>query len=48
MKNYESPEVVEIGKADLNILGEKPGDLWDQPTMSFARSEGSAVDVDEE
>lgn len=47
MKNYESPEVVEIGKADENILGDKTEDAWDQPTMSFVRIVGSAVDVDE-
>ena len=47
MKNYESPEVVEIGKADLNILGDKIHIEWDQPSMSFVRLDGSAIDVDE-
>ena len=47
MENYQSPEAVEIGKADSMILGEKDQDAWDQPTMSFVRTIASAVDVDE-
>ena len=47
LKNYESPEAVEIGKADLNILGEKGCCVWDQPTLSFIRSDPTAVDLDE-
>ena len=46
-KNYQSPEAVEIGKAESIILGEKENDAWDQPTMSFVRTIASAVDVDE-
>ena len=45
--NYQSPEAVEIGKADTIILGEKDDDLFDQPTLSFVRTIPSAVDVDE-
>lgn len=46
-KDYQSPEAVEIGKADSTILGEKGGDCWDEPTLSFVQICGSAVDVDE-
>jgi hypothetical protein len=46
-KDYQSPEAVEIGKADSIILGEKDVDAWDQPTMSFIKTPSSAVDVDE-
>jgi hypothetical protein len=46
-KNYESPEAVEIGKADSTILGEKDDDLFDQPTLSYVRTIQSAVDIDE-
>ena len=44
--NYQSPEAVEIGKADSVILGEKDDDLWDEPTMAFVRTIESVVDVD--
>jgi hypothetical protein len=46
MKDYEAPEAVEIGSADSIILGDKFGELWDQPTMSFVRVPESIVDVD--
>jgi hypothetical protein len=46
-KNYQSPEAVEIGKADSTILGEKIYELWDEVTMSFDQQPASAVDVDE-
>jgi hypothetical protein len=46
-KNYQSPEAVEIGKADSIILGEKDDDLFDQPTLSYVRTIQSAVDIDE-
>jgi hypothetical protein len=46
-KNYQSPEAVEIGKADSIILGEKDDDQFDQPDLLFVRTRSSAVDVDE-
>jgi len=45
--DYQLPEAVEIGKADSTILGDKGEDAWDEPTMSFVRTIGSAVDVDQ-
>lgn len=45
--NYQSPEAVEIGRADTIILGEKDDDLFDEPTLVFERTRPSAVDVDE-
>lgn len=47
LKNYESPEAIEIGNADSIILGEKDDDLYDQPTLSFVRTIQVAIDVDE-
>ena len=46
-ENYQSPEAVEIGKADSIILGEKDADRFDQPTLTLVRSIQSAVDIDE-
>jgi hypothetical protein len=44
--DYETPEAVEIAKADSIILGEKDNEDWDQPTMSFVKTHASVVDVD--
>jgi hypothetical protein len=46
-KNYQSPEAVEIGKADSIILGPKDNTLFDEPDEQFVRTISSAVDVDE-
>ena len=45
--HYQSPEAIEIGKADSIILGEKCGEAWDQPTMSFVGCYPTVLDVDE-
>lgn len=45
--SYQSPEVVDLGNADLRIFGEKPGPDFDQPTMSCARFIPNVIDVDE-
>jgi len=47
MKNYQSPEVVEIGRANEVILGSKDGPLWDEIVQDFSMPEGSVIDVDE-
>ena len=45
--NYESPEVVEIGRANEMILGSKLGPFWDEIDQDFARQESSIIDRDE-
>jgi hypothetical protein len=47
MKNYQSPEVIEIGKANEVILGSKSAPLWDEIDQDFTMQEGSVIDVDE-
>lgn len=45
--NYESPEVVEIGRANEVILGSKLGPMWDEIDQDFTLPEGSIIDRDE-
>lgn len=45
--NYESPEVVEIGRANEVILGSKLGSLWDEIEQDFCLREGSILDGDQ-
>jgi hypothetical protein len=45
--SYQSPESVEIGKADAITLGEKPDIFFDATTQSFERTIPTALDVDE-
>ena len=47
MRNYQSPEAVEMGRAEEIILGEKDHNLYDQATDTFVRTVGSSIDVDE-
>ena len=45
--NYQSPEVIEIGRANEAILGLKDGPLWDEIEQDFVMQEFSVIDVDE-
>jgi hypothetical protein len=45
--NYESPEVVEIGRANEVILGSKLGWEWDEIEQDFTMDPGSVIDRDE-
>jgi hypothetical protein len=45
--NYESPEVIEIGRANEVILGPKLGIEWDAIERDFTMEPGSVIDVDE-
>ena len=45
--NYQSPEVVEMGKANEVILGSKLGPMWDEITQDFTLPETSIMDRDE-
>jgi len=45
--NYESPEVVEIGRANEVILGTKLAPLWDEVDRDFTMVEASVLDRDE-
>ena len=45
--NYESPEVVEIGRANEVILGSKLGPMWDEVDRDFTLPESSIIDRDE-
>jgi hypothetical protein len=45
--NYQSPEVVEIGRANEVILGSKIGDMWDELDEEFTLPESSIIDRDE-
>jgi len=47
MKSYESPEVVEIGRANEVILGTKLAPLWDEVDRDFTMVEASVLDRDE-
>ena len=47
MKDYKSPEAIEIGVADEVILGFKDVHLWDEANQDFEMSSLSIVDVDE-
>ena len=44
--NYQSPEVVEIGKADEVILGAKGAPLFDEIDQDFTETAVSIIDVD--
>jgi hypothetical protein len=44
--NYQSPEAVEISKADEVILGAKIGRDYDEINDDFTLPVGSVIDVD--
>jgi hypothetical protein len=46
MKNYQSPEVVEVGKADQIILGSKVGIEFDAAEQEYTRPLATVVDQD--
>lgn len=46
MKNYQAPEVVEIGRANELIIGLKIGPLWETIDQDFTLPAGSVIDVD--
>ena len=46
-KDYQTPEAVEIGKADLIILGSKDDFLWDGLDLTFNLPEMALPDRDE-
>ena len=45
--NYQSPEVVEIGRANEVILGSKIGRMWDELDEDFTLPESTIIDRDE-
>ena len=45
--NYESPEVVEMGRANEMILGSKIGCMWDEIEWDFTFPDLSIIDRDE-
>lgn len=45
--NYQSPEAVEIGRANEMILGSKVGCMWDEIELDFTLPELSVIDRDE-
>ncbi len=47
MKNYQSPEAVEIGKADEVILGLKDGQYTDAVDNTIKQPLPGVVDMDE-
>jgi hypothetical protein len=46
MNNYQSPEAVEVGKADQVILGSKVGIEFDAPEQAYTRPLSTVVDED--
>ena len=44
--NYQSPEAVEVGKADQIILGSKAGIEFDAPEQVYTRALSTVVDED--
>lgn len=46
MNNYQSPETIEVGRADESILGSKLGVEFDEAERDYTQPPATIVDQD--